>query len=262
MKRAFISSALLCLIGWGPVQAQMPADSLILQGQTQLEAAVARWDLDGLMASRAYFERLVGQTDQNAWVLYYLAYAESRIVNYYFSQEAMDDAKPFVEMGIDHLEAALAEKPACADAKALLSLLLGNKIAFSPLLGITLGPKSGRLINEAMAMEPYNPRVSLIAGQSAYYTPKMWGGGKDKAIIQLKKAVTDYAHDAPADPLAPRWGRLDAWIYLGLSHAGLKSFEEARRCYRHVLDEQPDHAWVKTVLLPDLERRAALASSE
>jgi len=240
-----------------PATAQIDGTAAIAAGRTQIEAAVKSWQLDALMAARAHFERLAGQTDQEAWALYYLAYAESRIVNFYFSEENMDDAKPFVNAGIAHLETSLEINPANADAKALLASLLGNKIAFNPFSGMTLGPKSGRLIGEAFALAPENPRVSLIAGQSAFYTPKMFGGGKEKALKHFQEALKKYRHNAPAEPLAPRWGRVDAHIYCGLSHMDLKEYAEARTAFNQALTLEPGHGWVSLVLLPELEKRAS-----
>lgn len=239
--------------------AQINDTTAITAGRSQIEAAVKTWQLDALMASRAYFERLEGQTALDAWVLYYLAYAENCIVSFYFSQENMEDAKPFVHMAIAHLETSLKIKPACADAQALLSSLLGSKIAFNPMSGMTLGPKAGRLISEAFTLAPENPRVSLIAGQSAYYTPKFFGGGKEKALKHFQEALEKYENERPSNVLAPRWGRVDAYIYCGMAHMDLKEYDEARVAFNQALTLQPDHAWVTMALLPELEKRMAEA---
>ena len=59
----------------------------------------------------------------------------------------------------------------------------------NPLSGMTLGPKSNGLLDRAKELEPKNPRVWLVSGMSAMFTPKMFGGGTDKAEQELRKSL-------------------------------------------------------------------------
>ncbi|MCK5145865.1 hypothetical protein KAR48_03865 [bacterium] len=258
MKKQLIVVCIFCVMVFNiTLTAQSDGGALIIKGRCQLEEAVEKWDEAPLMSARAYFERMIGKTEHDAWTLYYIALAESKLAGYHFANQAMDDAKPYVDGGIQHLEESLKIKPDNADALALLSSLLGNKIAFDPMLGMTLGPKSGRLIGEAFALEPNNPRVSFIAGQSAFYTPEMYGGGRDIALKHFVKAVADYKNDKPSDLLAPVWGKVDAYLYQGICQMDQKLNDEALASFNYVLQIHPTHAWITQALLPELKKRMA-----
>lgn len=81
------------------------------------------------------------------------------------------------------------------------------QISFKPMkLGQTLGPLSAVASKDAERINPENPRVLLLKGQNAYYTPPMWGGDKEKAYEYLKKARSLFETFKPASSISPRWG--------------------------------------------------------
>jgi tetratricopeptide (TPR) repeat protein len=123
----------------------------------------------------------------------------------------------------------------------------------NPLTGMRLGPRSSALMEEAADAGPRNPRVWLVKGINAMYTPAMWGGGLDKARSHLQRAQELFANDGPAAPL-PAWGEADVHIYLGQIHAKQGRLHEARAAYERALVLQPDNRWVRRVLLPTLGR--------
>ena len=138
-------------------------------------------------------------------------------------------------------------------ALALRSSVIGLMIGLSgnPLSGMTLGPKSSGLLDRAKELEPKNPRVWLISGMSAMFTPKMFGGGTDKAEADLRKAIGLFETDRPAGP-APSWGRADAYVWLGRTLQKEDKTADAKVAYEKALEIQPDYQWVRRVLLPSL----------
>ena len=73
------------------------------------------------------------------------------------------------------------------------------------------GKKYGTLANQqykqAEKLDSLNPRPVLLEGQGLFYTPKMFGGGKDKAKPVIEKALVKYNLFKPANDIAPHWGR-------------------------------------------------------
>ena len=57
-------------------------------------------------------------------------------------------------------------------------------------------------------LNPDNPRIYYLQGQSLFNTPPAFGGGKDKAKPLFEKAIALFKTDKPK-PLWPNWG-LDA----------------------------------------------------
>jgi tetratricopeptide (TPR) repeat protein len=140
---------------------------------------------------------------------------------------------------------------------ALRSAVVGQLIGLSgPLGGMRLGPKSMRLLDEAVAAGPENPRVWMLRGVSDFRKPRLLGGSAEKAEADLLRAVTLFEKDAP-EPPAPWWGRAEAYGWLGQVYAKQGKMEAAKAAYAKALDLEPGNAWVMELLLPAVrgERR-------
>jgi hypothetical protein len=102
------------------------------------------------------------------------------------------------------------ESKAGIDSSEVLVLkanIWGMQISLKPMkLGPSLGPLSENALKDAERINPKNPRIYLLRGQNAYYTPPMWGGDKDKAYELLKKAKEMFEKFEPASSISPRWG--------------------------------------------------------
>jgi len=236
-------------------QNEIEVDSLVIPGKQQLQLATNQWTDADLLQSRAYFERLLMDGSKSWLVHYYIGLADYRLVSYYFSKPDKDQAKQFIDDGIEHLLATIDSNANFADAHSLLSSLYGNKIGINPLLAMTLGPKSGKELEKAMELEPKNPRNYLIAGWSAYFTPKMFGGGKDKAKTYFEQAIAYFDSFQVTERLMPDWGRDEAYAWLGMAQVEKEQFEAAKKNFDRALEINPEYGWVKYVLLPDLQKK-------
>ena len=236
-------------------QSETEIDSLIVRGKQQLRyAALAKFKEQDLMLARAHFERL-SSNESYAWLIrYYIALADYRLVSFYFSKQNKEAAKKYIEDGIEQLEACIEEREDFVEAYSLLSSFYGNKIGINPLLGITLGPKSGSTMAKAMSLEPHNPRNHLIAGWSAYFTPKMFGGGKDKAKRYFRQAIACFDSTKAATATLPDWGHDEACAWLGLLYMKQSVPDSARINFNRALEINPDNNWVKFDLLPKLNK--------
>jgi hypothetical protein len=92
---------------------------------------------------------------------------------------------------------------------------------------MALGPKSSDLLDRAKEIEPKNPRVWLISGMSAMFTPKMFGGGTDRAELDLRKAIALFETD-PAGGAGAVVGPRDARIWLGQALQTEEKIDDAR----------------------------------
>lgn len=136
-----------------------------------------------------------------------------------------------------------------AETPAVLSAVYGMSIGSNPISGMTLGPKAERAIARALELDPDNPRVWLIHGISALYTPPAFGGGIDKALARFDKSRELFETDAPQPP-KPAWGKAEIHVWLGIAHLQKGDRAAAEREFRRALE--PDFAWVKENLLPQL----------
>ncbi len=224
-------------------QESIDVNRMIVEGKTDIEAAVAAWDLPKMITVRGYFERLLTLEQSPEIIHYHIAYADFRIVGFYFAGDDLEDSKKYINDGIEHLEFALDINDADAEAHILLSSLYGNKIAVKPILGMTLGIKSASHADKAVKLAPENPRVAFLSGTNAYYTPRMFGGGKEKALQYLNKAAGYFKTFHPASDLAPDWGLVDTYVYLGLVNLKLQNYSEAEKNLNLCLELAPNNGW-------------------
>jgi hypothetical protein len=70
----------------------------------------------------------------------------------------------------------------------------------------TYGMQANKDLEIAIQLNPDNPRIYYLKGESLINTPAAFGGGKDKAKPVFEKALALYKTDKPK-PLWPNWGR-------------------------------------------------------
>ena len=145
-----------------------------------------------------------------------------------------------------------AETLAWPETAALQSAVIGQLISLGgPFTAMKLGARSSKLLDQALAAGPDNPRVWMLKGVSDLYRPKLFGGSTEKAEASLTRALTLFAKDAPVPP-APWWGYAEAYGWLGQVYVKEGRLDEAKSAYAKALDLQPGNAWVLELLLPAL----------
>ena len=187
---------------------------------------------------------------------YTLAYVDWRLYPLLLSGPAnRKRAALYLTEAQTQLKQLIAANPSHAEAHALLSTLYGQEIADSSWKGMTLGPKSSGAIDTALKLARDNPRVALQAGVGAFFTPRMFGGGIDKAEKEIRRAEKLFAEESTNQPW-PNWGRLDVLAWMGQVLAAKGDRQGARAYYERALQLQPDYGWVRHILLPALDKPA------
>jgi tetratricopeptide (TPR) repeat protein len=216
----------------------------------RLDRAVLDEDVAAIKRARADALRFVvaaPSPERAALARYAVAYAGWRLAfNPAVSSNEQNDLLDEAER---ELEAAIKINPKFAEAMSLLSGVLGAKIAKSPIKGIVLGPRSGGIVDDALALEPENPRVLLSKGIGKLNTPAMFGGSDREAEALLRQALARFAAEPAGQPW-PTWGRPDAHAWLGQILAGRGDKAGARVEYEKALALAPNSGWIRYVLMP------------
>lgn len=58
----------------------------------------------------------------------------------------------------------------------------------------------------AIGLDKRNPRAYFLLGQTVLHKPSFMGGGKQKALPILRKALEEFQAQQPKTPLHPHWG--------------------------------------------------------
>ena len=91
---------------------------------------------------------------------------------------------------------------------ALYAYLYSSRVKVSPMMR---GPKMGKIAREyaekSIKANPNNPRPYLIRARGIYFTPTIFGGGKEKAMPLINKALEKFNTFKPATKYSPNWGK-------------------------------------------------------
>jgi len=242
MKLAFYPLLLLLLSATSTASQTVPS--------SQLEAAVLRGDLVELETIHQRIEaEMATGTAADEPRLYLWAYSGWRVSQRLPKQRKRDRSKLLksIQRG---LEEWLEAHPDDAEALALLGSVLGDRIS-GPLSAMRLGGKASEALEQAFRLAPENPRVALQRGVGFFFTPGAFGGGKDKAVLELRRAKSLFeANDSAL--AASGWGYPDTLARLGEVLAALEQFDAARSVYGQALAIAPDFTRVRDELLPSL----------
>jgi tetratricopeptide (TPR) repeat protein len=220
-----------------------------------IETASEKGDDTALEEAVAMLDHALIATPDHPMLLHYKGYALYRRGGLLMGQGKSKQAKQVLDEADDLLEKS-AKTLRWPETLALRAAVLGQQIGAdggNPFTAIRNGRRSGSLMSNALEAGKDNPRVWILKGIADLHTPKVFGGGADKAEQSLKRGLALLENDTPAPPL-PAWGRVDAHLWLGQSYAEQGKKDEARAEYQKVLQLVPDHAWVVNILLPGLDK--------
>lgn len=222
---------------------------------TTIERAYVLGDAAGMRAARTAVQKLLGSEltdDQRSVARYTIAYLNWRLF-FLTDGSAGDEREALLDEALELLHADVADNEANAESHALMASVYGLQISLSRLRAAFLGTRAARASARALELAPSNPRVLLLDGIGKLNTPRAFGGGDDVAEAQLLRAVAAFRTEPPGRPW-PRWGRIDAYAWLGQIAAQRGDPDAARRYYLEALQIEPEFAWIRSVLLPALEQ--------
>lgn len=182
------------------------------------------------------------------------AYHELHLAYVLASRTSKEDPKGSKAMVEGALKTYEASKD--PDCQALVGGLLGLKIGFSPMSGMTLAPRASALFGEAQAKQPSNPRVALLRAIHLLHTPAFVGGGAQAALPLMEAAVKLAAKEVPStDPWAPSWGRIESLGWLAYTQVEAGQLADAQQTVDKTLSLDPGNGFVTRMVLPRLQAK-------
>ncbi len=149
---------------------------------------------------------LIANNEKDEWLpLYYATF--SRILMNYLEQD--DDKKDAIlDKAQKTLDKALKLNEKEDELLVLQGMLYQARISVSPMArGYKYSSLSNNSLGNAKNIDEENPRIYYLEGMNALNMPKMFGGGKEKALPYFKKGKEKYDKFTPENKLMPNWGK-------------------------------------------------------
>ena len=147
------------------------------------------------------FER-IGDAEKTQWLPYY--YAGLVLATYGWNDPNVD--KDANSTRINNLCDKAAALDNNSEIYCLRNMSATQQMMVDPQTRWqTYGMQASKDIDEGLKLNPDNPRLYYLRGESIFNTPPAFGGGKEKAKSVFEKALSLFKTEKPK-PLYPSWG--------------------------------------------------------
>jgi hypothetical protein len=150
------------------------------------------------------------------------------------------DALPKVPIGLDETD---ANKHQRAEAYVLgtACTLAGREMSSIPFGGGRIGSR----IEEAVKLEPKNPRVRLVEALVAFDRADKDAAAKKAAVEKLRAVTVMFEAARAGAATTPEWGTAEAYAFLGRALLDQRDVVGAREALERALLIAPDYAYAR-----------------
>ncbi len=192
---------------------------------------------------------------ENKILNFELALAQLGLLSATMRDKDEDLFDEYIDDTEQNLDKLIEKNKTWGEPKAVLGAITGLKIAYSPIKGMFLGPKSQELLEKAIKESPSSPLTWKLYGNSKLQTPEAYGGDIKEAIKAYEKAIALFESDTTSLPF--NWLYLDTLAFLGQAFTKDGQRSKAIAIYEKALTVEPNFSWVKLALLPSAKKQTA-----
>ncbi len=254
IKFTLICLLVLSFLSAGAVHADDFSDAL-LKAKKKMKENTDKTEA-GMLKVRGNFERIL-QLKKNEWMVDYYLGMVDMIISYIAAEKKdMDAVKKYTESSLDMLNKATDLKDDFAEAYILKFAITGNRWMYEPNKMNDIIAKQTEAKDFAAKYDPDNPRLYLIEGINAYYTPESFGGGVDKAQPLLEKSADLFKTYKRVDETYPDWGKDQACGYIALCYLKNDKLDDAKKWIDAGLEADPDSDFIKDNVQKEYDKKA------
>ncbi len=204
MKKLSIIAFVL-LITVQKTVAQTPGYQQVMEQSVQTLDTVTR--KSNLVKLTNTFERIATK-EQAAWLPYY--YAAYTQVQQAYAEKDVERIDPLCDKAALWVEQAEKISPNNSEIYCVKAMIETARIRVDVMdRGMKCVTQSNKLLQEAIGIDPENPRAYLLLGKNIAGTPEGFGGGLANARKLFEKAHTVFENQpkGTAATIEPHWGR-------------------------------------------------------
>lgn len=161
--------------------------------------------VSGFIAASNSFER-ISSSDKNEWLPLYYAAQCYIIVSYREQDPAKKDQ--YLDKAQQFLDGAFKLAPQESELFALQSFLYPSRIIVDPMnRGMEFMEKMNQALDQAISLNPDNPRSYYLRAVTLLNLPESFGGGAGPAKPIFEQAKEKFEKFIPSTPISPNWGK-------------------------------------------------------
>jgi tetratricopeptide (TPR) repeat protein len=153
------------------------------------------------------------------------------------------DALPKVPLGLDETDEN-RKKRAEAYALATACTLAGREMSSIPFGGGRIGSR----IDEAVKLEPKNPRVRLVEALAMFDRAGKNADEKAAALRNLRTVTVMFEQARAGASSTPEWGAAEAYAFLGRALYDMRDVVGAREALERSLLIAPEYAFARKLM--------------
>ena len=176
------------------------------------------------------------QNPKDANLQYLAALATSLHAEVLMEQRDKKGSSAIAESGMDYARRAVDLNQWWGEYHRLLGTLCAQTIPGNLFLAMRYGRCAMDEVDKAIQEQPKSSIAWLSKGVGNYYLPAQFGGGPEKALEGIKKAIELDGKNA------------DAWLWQGIVLRKLNRNAEARKSIQTALALSPARVWAKQQL--------------
>ena len=143
-------------------------------------------------------------SQKNNWLPYYYSALCNILIAF---EKKGKDIDVWCDKAESYMKLADSISPNNSEILVLKSMSASARIRFNPVLrGNKYGAQAKQLAEQAIKLNPQNPRAYLQKATAIYYTPEKFGGGAQKAKPIFEIALEKFKTYKSKDKLYPNWG--------------------------------------------------------
>jgi len=198
----------------------------------------------GAAVTRNYFRALAHYRLAQVLTLTKKSQAKDAIGDCSDAIDAAVDALPKVPLGLDESPEGKHQR---AEAYALgtACTLAGREMSSLPFIG---GGRIGSRIDEAVVLEPKNPRVQLVSALALFDRAGKDEGEKAVALKKLRTVTAMFETARAGASTVPEWGAAEAYAFLGRALFDQRDVVGAREALERALLIAPDYAFARKLM--------------
>lgn len=112
------------------------------------------------------------------------------------------------DMAQIYIDTSKMRHPDLSELASMQAFLYQARIDVSPMeRGLEYSLKADSEIKKAESANPGDPRAYFLYAMNVYYTPKIFGGGPEKALPKFEMAAGKFNEFVPKMSFMPHWGK-------------------------------------------------------